>query len=82
MLRWAYCFVFIWYTHIASTYEAQFFTFMKDSLSLHVSNIHKYFRDKGIFVGAASLLLIACDPGDPKLKFILLLISLEVVFWL
>lgn len=66
MLQWAYCFVFIWYTHIARTYKVPFFTFMKDSLSLYVSNIHK--QDKRIPLTVGSLLLIACDPGDLKVK--------------
>lgn len=66
MLQWAYCFVFIWYTHIAGIYKVPLFTFMKDSLSLYVSNIHK--QDKGILLTVGSLPLIACDPGDLKVK--------------
>lgn len=68
MLQRAYCIVFSCFTYIATTYKVQFFTVMKDSLSLLVSNIHKHFQDKRILVRVGSLLLIASDPGDLKVK--------------
>lgn len=70
-------FVSIRCTHVASMYKVEFLTFMKDSLSLHVSDIHKYFQDKGTLVTIVSMLVILLISN---LNFILLLISLEVVF--